>query len=103
MPATSRCPPTILRSSGFDYSRSQAGNPSHFHFQNGGLISNPAQARNAVEGFVQAYDRLSVVTAKTRNPIVVFPKSLPDGHHFSIYIRGRLRHSTMHRQNRPPF
>jgi len=67
------------------------------------LIGNPAKARNAVEGSVPAYDRLSVVSTEARDPIVVFAKSLPDGHHFPIHVRSRFRDSTVHGQNHPPF
>src|SRR3989442_97836 len=55
------------------------------------------------DGALQAYDRLPMVTAKARNPIVVFPKPLPDAHHFPVHVRSRFRDSAMDRQNRPPF
>jgi hypothetical protein len=59
--------------------------------------------RHTVKGRVQAYHRLAVVTAEPGDPIVIFSKSLSDGHHFPIYVRCCCRNATMDGQNYPPF
>ncbi len=66
------------------------------------LINNSAQARHAIKRGIRANHRLTVKAAEAGDPVIIFPKAVPDGGHLAVHVRCGLRDGPVQGVDFPP-